>query len=466
MATDTTLPSPKGTTPPRLDRRARLVLFVLCAAQFMVALDFSVLNVALPELGRDLGLGPSSLQWAVTAFALPSGGFLLLFGRIADLYGRRRLFLTGLAVFGAASLLATFAWDPASFLAGRALQGLGAAVIVPTGMSLITTTFPEGPQRERALGISGTLLSLGFTVGMLLGGVMTDTLGWRSTMGLLALFTLVVLPLAPGLLTESRTPLRPRLDVPGAVTVTGGLLAVIYALSTAADRGFGGADVIVTLVAGVALLTAFAVVETRSPAPLVSLPMLRRRTVAFGNLGGLVTFSMMSTVVFVLTLYLQETLGLPAHVTGLVFGVQGVLSVIAGTLAPRIIGRFGAPRVLVFSLAGQGLFVAALLGLGTQSGALLATVGVSLASMCHLGAIISYGLTVTSGVPDGEQGLATGLVTTTQQVGLTVGIPLLGVLATTRDSLFEGIRTVLAIDAVVVLGTALVVAAALRRPRP
>lgn len=144
MATDTTLPSPAGTAPPRLDRRARLVLFVLCAAQFMVALDFSVLNVALPELGRDLGLGPSSLQWAVTAFALPSGGFLLLFGRIADLYGRRRLFLAGLAVFGAASLLATFAWDPASFLAGRALQGLGAAVIVPTGMSLLTTTFPEG----------------------------------------------------------------------------------------------------------------------------------------------------------------------------------------------------------------------------------------------------------------------------------------------------------------------------------
>ncbi|MEU1892468.1 MFS transporter [Streptomyces pristinaespiralis] len=462
MATDTTLPSPAGTAPPRLDRRARLVLFVLCAAQFMVALDFSVLNVALPELGRDLGLGPSSLQWAVTAFALPSGGFLLLFGRIADLYGRRRLFLAGLAVFGAASLLATFAWDPASFLAGRALQGLGAAVIVPTGMSLLTTTFPEGPQRERALGISGTLLSLGFTVGMVLGGVMTDTLGWRSTMGLLALFTLIVLPLAPRVLTESRTPLRPRLDVPGAVTVTGGLLAVIYALSTAADRGFGGTDVIVTLVAGVALLTAFAVVETRSPAPLVSLPMLRRRTVAFGNLGGLVTFSMMSTVVFVLTLYLQETLGLPAHVTGLVFGVQGVLSVVAGMFAPKVVGRFGAPRVLVFSLAGQGLFVAALLGLGTDSGALLATVGVTLASMCHLGAIISYGLTVTSGVPDGEQGLATGLVTTTQQVGITVGIPLLGVIATTRESLFDGVRLVLAIDAVVVVVAAVVVGVALK----
>ncbi|MGW7466708.1 MFS transporter [Streptomyces xantholiticus] len=463
MATDTSLPATGASAPPRLGGRSRLVLFVLCAAQFMVALDFSVLNVALPDLGRDLGMSPSSLQWAVTAFALPSGGFLLLFGRVADLYGRRRLFLTGLAVFGAASLLATFAWDPASFLAGRALQGLGAAVIVPTGMSLLTTTFPEGPQRDRALGISGTLLSLGFTIGMVLGGVMTDTLGWRSTMGLLTVFTLILLPLAPGLLPESRTPRRPRLDVPGAVTVTGGLLAVIYALSTAADRGFGGTDVIVTLVVGVALLTAFAVVETRSPAPLVSLPMLRRRTVAFGNLGGLVTFSMMSTVVFVLTLYLQETLRLSAFRTGLVFGVQGVLSAIAGTLTARVIGRFGARRVLTFSLAGQGLFVAALLGLGAESGALLATVGVSLASVCHLGAIISYGLTVTSGVPDEEQGLATGLVTTTQQVGITVGIPVLGVLATTQSSLFDGVRLVLALDAVIVLAAAAVLAVGLRR---
>ncbi|MGX6747538.1 MFS transporter [Streptomyces xantholiticus] len=463
MATDTSLPATGASAPPRLGGRSRLVLFVLCAAQFMVALDFSVLNVALPDLGRDLGMSPSSLQWAVTAFALPSGGFLLLFGRVADLYGRRRLFLTGLAVFGAASLLATFAWDPASFLAGRALQGLGAAVIVPTGMSLLTTTFPEGPQRDRALGISGTLLSLGFTVGMVLGGVMTDTLGWRSTMDLLTVFTLILLPLAPGLLPESRTPRRPRLDVPGAVTVTGGLLAVIHALSTAADRGFGGTDVIVTLVVGVALLTAFAFVETRSPAPLVSLPMLRRRTVAFGNLGGLVTFSMMSTVVFVLTLYLQETLRLSAFRTGLVFGVQGVLSAIAGTLTARVIGRFGARRVLTFSLAGQGLFVAALLGLGAESGALLATVGVSLASVCHLGAIISYGLTVTSGVPDEEQGLATGLVTTTQQVGITVGIPVLGVLATTQSSLFDGVRLVLALDAVIVLAAAAVLAVGLHR---
>ncbi|MFI7894389.1 MFS transporter [Streptomyces sp. CACIS-1.16CA] len=455
--------SASASAPPRLSGRARLVLFVLCAAQFMVALDFSVLNVALPVLGKDLGLSTTGLQWAVTAFALPSGGFLLLFGRIADLYGRRRLFLAGLTLFGAASLLATLAWDPASFLAGRALQGLGAAVIVPTGMSLLTTTFPEGPLRDRALGISGTLLSLGFTVGMVAGGVLTDTLGWRSTMGLLAVASLGVLAVAPRALEESRAADRPRLDVPGAVSVTGGLLALIYALTTAAERGFGGTDVVVTLVLGVVLLCAFVVVESRTAAPLVSLPMLRRRTVAFGNLGGLVTFSMMSTVVFVLTLYLQEILDLSPFATGLVFGVQGLLSVVAGMFAPRVIGRFGARRTLALSLIGQGLFIGVLLGLGADSGVWLATVAVSLASMFHLGAIIAYGLTVTSGVPNDEQGLATGLVTTTQQVGLTVGIPLLGVLATTQGSLFDGVRTVVAAAAAILLAAGAVVAAGLRR---
>lgn len=467
MATVTSPPTEqRDRIPPAaagLTGRARLVLFVLCAAQFMVALDFSVLNVALPVLGADLGFAPSALQWAVTAFALPSGGFLLLFGRIGDLFGRKRLFLSGLVLFGAASLLATLAWSPGAFLAGRALQGLGAAAIVPTGMALLTTVFPEGPLRERALGISGTLMSLGFTIGMVLGGVMTDTLGWRSTMGLLAVFTLIVLPLAPGLLPESRTPERPRLDIPGAVTVTGGLLALIYALTTAAEHGFGGADVLVTLALGVLLLLAFGVVESRHPAPLVSLPVLRRRTVAFGNLGGLVTFSMMSTIVFVLTLYLQETLGLSALASGIVFGVQGAFSVLAGTVTPRVIGRLGAHRTLVVSLAGQGLLTAALLLVGRESGAIVATVAVSAASMLHLGAIISYGVTVTSGVRDEEQGLATGLVTTTQQVGLTVGIPMLGVLATTGADLFSGVRTVIALDAAIVLVAALLVALGLRR---
>ncbi|MFI6543834.1 MFS transporter [Streptomyces prunicolor] len=477
MATDTTTTgthTPLG-TPTKLSTRDKLVLFVLCAAQFMVALDFSVLNVALPTLGADLGMSQSGLQWAVTAFALPSGGFLLLFGRIGDLYGRRRLFLTGLALFGAASLLATFAWNPASFLTGRALQGLGAATIVPTGMSLLTTTFPEGPARDRALGISGTLLSLGYTTGMVAGGVLTDAFGWRSTMALLTLFAVLVLPLAPALLPESLPhslkgmggapiPDRPRLDIPGAITVTAGLLSLIYALSTAADHGFARPDVITTLIAGVLLLTTFAYVESRTTHPLVSLPMLRRRTVAWGNLGGLVTFSMMSTVVFVLTLYLQEILHLSSFETGLVFGVQGILSAVAGVYAPKVIGRIGARRTLIASLTGQAAFTATLLTLTTHTWSVwVATAAVSLASMCHLGAIISYGLTVTSGVPDEEQGLATGLVTSTQQVGITIGIPLLGVLATTSGDLMSGVHTVVGIDAAIALGAAVLVAVRIGR---
>ncbi|WP_406476124.1 MFS transporter [Streptomyces platensis] len=462
----------------RMTRRAQLILLLLCGAQFIIALDFSILNVALPVLGRDLGMDQADLQWAVTAFALPSGGFLLLSGRIADLFGRRRLFLIGLGLFTAASVLATLAWSPAVFLAGRALQGLGAAVIVPTGMSLLTTTFAEGPQRARALGISGTVLSMGFTIGMVLGGALTDALGWRSTMGLLSVAGVAVLVGAPLLLAESRHPERPRIDVPGAVTVTGGLLSLIYALSTASEQGFGRPDVLVTLLAGVGLLSAFVVVESRAAQPLVSLPMLRRRTVAWGNLAGLTTFAMMSTVVFLLTLYLQEVLRLSPFHTGLVFGVQGVVSAFAGLVAPKVIGRFGAHRTLLTGLLIQAGFTAALLGLGTGSGLWLALTGVALGSFGHLWAIISYGVTATSGVPDAEQGLATGLVTSSQQVGITLGIPLLSAVASAQiaglradgsgfaQATLGGIKLALGLDAALLAVVALLVAAGLRTVRP
>ncbi|MGA5566031.1 MFS transporter [Streptomyces platensis] len=462
----------------RMTRRAQLVLLLLCGAQFIIALDFSILNVALPVLGRDLGMDQADLQWAVTAFALPSGGFLLLSGRIADLFGRRRLFLIGLGVFTAASVLAALAWSPAVFLAGRALQGLGAAIIVPTGMSLLTTTFAEGPQRERALGVSGTVLSMGFTIGMVLGGVLTDALGWRSTMGLLSVAGVAVLVGAPLLLTESRHPERPRIDVPGAVTVTGGLLSLIYALSTAAEQGFGRPDVLVTLLAGVALLAAFVVVESRAAQPLVSLPMLRRRTVAWGNLAGLTTFAMMSTVVFLLTLYLQEVLRLSPFHTGLVFGVQGVVSAFAGLVAPKVIGRLGARRTLLTGLLIQAGCTAALLGLGTGSGLWLALTGVALGSLGHLWAIIAYGVTATSGVPDTEQGLATGLVTSSQQVGITIGIPLLSAVASAHiaalradgsgfaQATLGGIKLALGLDAALLAVVTLLVAAGLRTVRP
>ncbi|MFE9423424.1 MFS transporter [Kitasatospora sp. NPDC006697] len=469
MATVTATPAPAA-----LGSRSRLVLFVLCAAQFAVALDFSILNVALPALGADLGIGQANLQWGVTAFALPSGGFLLLSGRLADLYGRRRIFLIGLAAFTAASVLATVAWDPASFLAGRVLQGLGAALIVPSGMALLTTTFREGPERDRALGVSGLLLSLGFTAGMLLGGVLTQALGWRSTMALNVLMGAAVLAGAPRLLTESRLPERPRMDVPGAATITGGLLALIYALSTAAQTGFGHADVLAGLAAGVLLLAAFGWIESRAAQPLVSLRVLRRRTVAFGNLGGLVTFAMMSSVIFLSTLYLQQVLRLGPGESGLVFGVIGLAAALGGTVAPRVAGRIGAPRTLLAGLLIQAVFTAAMLGIGAGGGTWLVVLAGSIACFGHLWAIVAYSITATSGLGDEEQGLATGLVTSTQQVGLTVGIPLLSALASSRidglraaghsfaEATLGGVRLGLATDAAVVAATALLAGLGLR----
>ncbi|WP_329564096.1 MFS transporter [Kitasatospora sp. NBC_01266] len=478
--TRTPTPDP---TPGALSTRAKLILFVLCAAQFAIALDFSILNVALPALGSDLGLSQANLQWGVTAFTLPSGGFLLLFGRIADLHGRRRFFLIGLTAFTAASLLATVAWDPASFLVARVLQGLGAAMIVPAGMALLTTTFREGRERDRALGVSGMLMSLGFTMGMLLGGVLTQTFGWRSTMALNVLMGAAVLAGAPGLLTESRpgpgaeggpAPERQRIDVPGAVTITGGLLALIYALSTAAQAGFGRADVSVSLLAGVLLLTAFAVIESRTGQPLVSLRVLRRRTVAWGNIGGLVTFAMMSSTIFLSTLYLQQVLKLSPGTSGLVFGVTGLAAALGGAVAPRVAGRLGAARTLVAGLLLQAVCTAAMVLIGATGGSWLVVLFCSLGCFGHLWAIVAYGITATSGLADTEQGLATGLVTSTQQVGMTIGIPLLSALAAARIEGLEasghsfalatlgGVRLGLGVDAAVVLAAALLVALGLR----
>lgn len=458
----------------RMSKRAKLVLFLLCAANFMVAVDFSILNIAVPSIGKDLGVGEADLQWISTAFALPSGGFLLLAGRVGDLVGRKRVFLAGLVVFAAASLLAALAWDPAALLAARAVQGLGAAMVVPTGMALLTTSFPEGPQRDRALGVSGTLMSLGFTAGMVLGGVLTETLGWRSTMALNVLLGVLVLLGAPRLLTESRGAGTTRLDVPGAVTVTTGLLALIYALSAAAQHGFGRPGVLAALAAGLLLLAAFWAVEARTAQPLVSLRVLRRRTVAVGNLGGLTTFAAMSSVVFLGTLLLQQVDGMSPMRTGLVFGVLGLAAAAGGMAAPRMVGRFGAPATLVGGLLAQGLLTAPLLFVGAGDGALLLAVAGSAAAFGHLAAIVAYGVTATSGLGDQEQGLATGLVTTAQQVGLTVGIPVLSAIASARTdalrtaghtvdgALLGGIRLGLGVDAAAVLAVALLAGIGLR----
>ncbi|ACU76349.1 major facilitator superfamily MFS_1 [Catenulispora acidiphila DSM 44928] len=452
-----------------LSARAKLVLFLLCAANFMVAVDFSILNIAVPSIGKDLHIADANLQWIATAFALPSGGLLLLSGRVGDLVGRKKVFITGTILFTSASVIAAIAWVPAVLLAGRALQGIGAAMIVPTGMALLTTSFPEGPQRERALGINGTLMTVGFTAGMVLGGVLTQALSWRSTMVLNTVMGAVVLLGAPRLLTESRNPHASRLDVPGAATVTTALLALIYALSTAAQAGFGRPDVVIGLVAGVALLAAFVFIESRAAEPLVSLRILRRRNVAIGNIGGLITFACMSAVVFLGTLFLQQVEGMSPTLTGLVFAVMGVAAALGGMIAPRLIGRYGARTTLVGGLIFQGALILPLALIAPGNGTvLLLTIG-AVAAFGHLAAVVSYGVTATSGLGDTEQGLATGLVTTSQQVGLTLGIPLLSAVASARsdslrtaghsakDALTSGIQLSMGADGVVVLVAAALV---------
>ncbi|MBW8806082.1 MAG: MFS transporter [Catenulisporales bacterium] len=462
---------------PRMSTRAKLVLFLLCAANFMVAVDFSILNIAVPSIGKDLGISEANLQWVSTAFALPSGGFLLLSGRIGDLAGRKKVFVSGTVVFTVASLIAALAWIPAVLLAARALQGVGAAMIVPTGMALLTTSFPEGPQRERALGINGTLMTVGFTAGMVLGGVLTQAFTWRSTMVLNTVLGAVVLVGAPRLLTESRNPHSTKLDIPGAVTVTTALLALIYALSTAAQVGFGRADVVGGLVAGVVLMAAFVTIESRTAEPLVSLRILRRRSVAVGNLGGLVTFATMSSVVFLGTLLLQQVNGMSPTLTGLVFGVMGTAAAVGGVLAPKLIGRFGTRATLIGGLVWQGLLTAPLALVGPSTATILLLTVASAAAFGHLAAIVAYGVTATSGLSDSEQGLATGLVTTSQQVGLTIGIPLFSALAsarsdslkaaghTAKDALTGGIQLGLGADGLVVLAVAALVWLGLRTSR-
>ena len=459
-----------------MDRRVKLVLLVLCAANFLVGIDFSILNIALPAIGTDLHLSEANLQWVATAFALPSGGLLLLLGRTGDVVGRRRVFLAGTALFTVASVLTMLAWDPAALLIGRALQGLGAAGVVPTGMALLTTSFAEGRARDRALGIAGSLMATGFTIGTLIGGVLTDLLNWRVTMVLPIVLGVFVLVATPFLIKESRNEHRTRLDVPGAVTVTGGLLALIYALTTAAQQGWTKPVVLGALIGGVLLLAAFVAVEARSSHPLVSLRVLRRRTVALGNLGGLLAFATGSAIVFIGMLFLQQVNGLSPIQAGLVFGWLGVLAAVSGTLAPRAIGRYGSRNVLVLGLLAQALGTVVIATMTRGDSVLVMLLGGSVWVYGNLQAVVGYNVTATSGLSNEEQGLATGLATTTQQVALTVGIPIMSAIASTRSGALErsgadavtalvgGFHAAMWVDAAIALvGTGLLAAGLLRR---
>ncbi|MFD0540299.1 MFS transporter [Actinomadura luteofluorescens] len=324
----------------------------------------------------------------------------------------------------------------------------------PAALSLITSTFAEGPLRERVLGLNGALLSAGFTVGALVGGALVSLLSWRAAFFINVPVAVAVLVAAPALIGESVRPARLRLDLPGAVTVTGGLLAAIYAVI---ERNVPAA------VAGVLLLGAFWAIELRSPAPLAPVRILRRPTVKWGNYAGLVVFAMEPAMIFLMTLYLQNVLGFTPLETGLVLGVPGLASVGAGVIAGRVIGRFGGRAVLSCGLAVQGLATLPLVFLGTDRTALAILIpALFVGFFGHVTCIVAYTVTGTSGLPDEEQGLATGLTLMTQQVAITIGIPILGSVAATRSVELAGIHLALGVDVAVTLASAVLVWAGLR----
>ncbi|MFD1545190.1 MFS transporter [Nonomuraea guangzhouensis] len=426
----------------RMTSRHRLTLSLLLGAQFMLAVDFSVLNIAVPTIGSELGFELSNLQWIVTGFMLPAAGFTLLFGRVADLFGRRNLFLVGILVLGVASLVGGLAQSPSMLLAGRIGQGLATALATPAAMSLLTTSFPEGPLRRRALGLNGTLLTGGFALGSVLGGVLTELLSWRWAFLINLPVVVLILALGSRVLHDTSVRTRTRLDVPGAVTVTGALLSLVYGISATERSGWGDPAVIGCLALAGVLLVAFWFIESRSSHPLAPVSVLKRPTVRWGNCAGLLVISMPSAVVFQMTLYLQDVLGYKPLTAGLAFGGSSIAAIVGGLLAPRVIGAIGSKRTLVTALTVQGLGILALLTVDKgDAGLYIVLTAVAVAFFGHAMGLVSYTVIATSGLPDEEQGLATGLSTMSQQIALTLGTPVLAAVAAFGTHSADGVLT-------------------------
>jgi MFS family permease len=437
--------------------RQWLVVLLLLGTSFMLSVDFSILNVAMPQVGDAVGLPFSQLAWIATAYALPAAGFTLLFGRIADLFGRRRMFLIGIGLLAIASAIGGLATSPEALLAGRALQGLATAIATPAALALLITSFSDDRQRARLLGLNGALLSGGFTVGALVGGALVSALSWRWAFFINVPVCLLILAVAPFVLRASSAPAGVRLDLPGAISVTLGLLALVYGVTSAN---------VLMLAGGVFLLVLFFIIELRTRVPLVAVSILARPTVKWGNLATLVIFSMEPALIFLVTLYLQDALHLSPLETGLIFGIPGLSSVVAGIIAGRIIARRGARNVLAVGMLLQAAFTAPLLLLGPEPVWLWMLIpALFIGFFGHVTAIVASMVTATSGVHDSEQGLATGLVSMTQQVGITIGIPILAAVAITQTGLLAGIHLALAVNVGVTLLAMLLVWMGLR-PRP
>ncbi len=413
-----------------------LVLVIACMAQFMVVLDATIVNVALPSIQRGLHFSQANLQWVVNAYTLVFGGFLLLGGRAADLLGRKRLFLAGVLVFSIASLLNGFAQSSGMLIGGRALQGLGGALVSPAALAIITTTFTDASERTKALGIWSAIAASGAAVGLLMGGVLTDLASWRWVFFVNVPVGIITIALAWRYVAESRIEVEDRsFDLAGAVTVTGGLVLLVYAIVKAQSYGWGSGKTIGLLAAAVALLGAFLVIESRSKAPLVRLSIFRVRTLAVGDSVLLLVASGMFGMFFFASLYVQEILGYSPLRAGLAFLPVTAGIVIGAGVAQPLIKRVGVRNV---SIAGIALAAAGMLVL-TQlpvHGQYVSDLLVGLLPM-SLGMGLTFvpiTLMATSGVSDDDAGLASGLFNTAQQVGGSLGLAILSTLAASQTA--------------------------------
>jgi EmrB/QacA subfamily drug resistance transporter len=413
-----------------------VVLVLICFAQFMVILDATVVNVALPSIQADLGMSEANLQWVVNAYTLVFGGFLLLGGRAGDLLGRKRLFLGGVVVFTAASLLDGLSTSSGMLIAARSLQGLGAAFISPAALAIISTTFKEGSDRAKALGVWSAIAIGGGATGLVLGGALTQAFSWPWIFFINVPVGIAVFFLSTQIVPESKDEAAHRsFDVPGAVTVTGGLMTLVYAIVQTEQKGWGSVTTIVTFLIAVALLGAFILIELRAKAPLVRLSIFRVRSLSAANVVMFLVGSGLFAMFFFNSLYVQRVLHYGPLKAGLAF-----LPFTAGVMTSAGLASAFGPRVGVRITSAIGLVVAAagllLLMRIPVDGSYVSSVlpSLLLTSLGLGGVFVSLTLVATTGLDDEDQGLASGLFNTSQQVGGALGLAILSTIAASHTS--------------------------------
>ena len=418
------------------DRRRWIALALIVVAQFMVVLDIAIVNVALPSIRTDLHFSQEGLQWVITAYSILFGGVLLLGGRLADLLGRRRLFIAGLALFTVSSLLDGLAWSEGSLIGFRSLQGLGAALLSPAALSILTTTFREGRERNLALGIWGAASGSGGAAGVLLGGALTSALSWSWIFFINVPVGVLVIALSPWLLRESRADLKHRnFDVAGAASITGGLMLLVYALTRATQHGWGTAQTIVLLAVSAALIGAFFVIEQRSKAALLPLRIFRLRTLTASNVSGLLMGGAIFAQFFLLTLYMQEVLHYSALKTGVAYIGLTLTIIVFSAVAQALVTRIGVRRVLPTGLALTTVALVLFARLPVHGhyftdlfpAFMISGLGLALA-------FVPMSIGALTGVSQADAGIASGLINTTQQVGGAVGVAIATTVATTFTS--------------------------------